>query len=246
MPAKFHAVSPTVWDRPQRLLGAPAKVVRYYIQTCPTRVSEGLFQLPIGIIVHDTGLTENDVRQGLAELEVAGFINYDELNEVILDRVALKVNPIRNGVVREGPNQGKPKPDNRLAAALRMFDQVPSSPLKDEFWNLARLYSPDLADALISEFGATEVAQPKVLPRSLQGPSREELSREELEKSVEVEQGCKVGGCDLPPCFRDSDGGDLFCEQHRGVAFGEVVRLCTADQSVQTPKPLPAHAPGAP
>jgi hypothetical protein len=151
MPAKFHPVSPTIWDRTQRQLGGPAKVVRYYVQTCPTRISEGLFQLPLGIVIHDTGLTDEQVRQGIDQLAAVGLVSYDEDAEVALDRTALKVNPLRNGV---NSRSGEVAPDNRIAGALRMFDQVPDTVLKGEFVRLAREHAPDLADALVAEFGS--------------------------------------------------------------------------------------------
>ena len=198
MPAKFHAVSPTIWDRTQRQLGGPAKVVRYYVQTCPTRVSEGLFQLPLGILVHDTGLSETHARQGLAELEAAGLVSYDEAGEVVLDRVALKVNPIRNGTVRDGPRKGEVKADNRIPGALRMFEQVPDSPLKVEFVKLARAHSPDLADALVAEFGVTEEGPIEDPGRSLQGPSREEQRRVEPDTRGEDDSGVRCSRCGEP------------------------------------------------
>ena len=209
MPAAFHPISPTIWDRTMRQLCGPAKVVRYYVQTCPTRVSEGLFQLPLGIVVHDTGLSEVHVRQGLDQLVETGLVSYDEHAEVVLDRTALKFNPLRNGVNK---TSGEVKPDNRIAGALKRFDQVPESPLKCEFVRLAREHSPDLADALVDRFGHTvergggsshEVDVPappadqegpsEVLDRSFEGPSKEELSRDEP-------TGRGTEGETVPPC----------------------------------------------
>ena len=226
MPAKFHTVSPTVWDRAQRELSGPAKVVRYYVQTCPTRVSEGLFQLPLGIVAHDTGLTEDQVRHGLDQLDAAGMVSYDEDAEVVLDRTALKVNPLRNGMNKMS---GEVKPDHRIAGALRMFEAVPDSTLKGEFVRLARQHSPDLADALVIEFGREieprrwplidaddlpddlgQQAPSEPLRSTSRGPSREEARRGEPEERRE--EGGRV-----PPCGHC--GNDLAM-----IVAGEVRR----------------------
>jgi hypothetical protein len=142
MPAKFHTISPAIWDRSMRQMGGPAKVVRYYVQTCPTRVSEGLFQLPIGIIVFDTGLSEEHVRKGLDQLEDAGLVSYDEDAEVVLDRTALKLAPLKHGRDAE---TGEVKENRAMVNAVRLFDAVPDTWLKREQYRLAERHAPDYA-----------------------------------------------------------------------------------------------------
>ncbi len=220
MPATFHTTSPAIWDRTQRQLSGPAKVVRYYVQTCRVRLSEGLFELPFGHLVHDTGLSETHARQGLGELDAAGLVSYDEEAEVVLDRTALLYAPLKNGVIK---GTGEVKPDNRLTAAVRKFGQVPRTALRVEFYRLAREYSPDLADALVfahRDLGEVDVdysdvpfdppdkrAPSEPLGSPSEGASREEQSRGEPDKR-------KSGGGGATPCH--------WCGQESLVEAGEV------------------------
>jgi DNA-binding transcriptional ArsR family regulator len=241
MPAKFHQFSPAVWDRTMRRLSGPATLVRLYIMTAPTKVTEGLFALPVGIIVHDTGLSEENVEKGLAELAEAGLVDYDHDAEVVLDRWALRYTPLRNGTTTDKTTgEVKVKPDNRIPAAVKLFEQVPSSPLKVEFYRLAREHSPDLAYALGERFPSltlhAEEPPPeppsKPLGSPLEGPrkgrvekSRDEQRRAEPEKSGEGLLLCGVEDCKRSAAFRDSEDGALLCQEHRVAVWGELVPL---------------------
>jgi hypothetical protein len=151
MPATYHPVSPAVWDRTMRELTVESQAVRLYVLTCPTRVSEGLFTLAVGIIAHDVGLDELAVRRALDELEAAGLVAYDADAEVILDRTALRYTPLANGKKGE---------DKRIPAAVRKFEAVPDSPLKAEALGLAKAYSPDLHRALLERATEAPVRTP--------------------------------------------------------------------------------------
>jgi hypothetical protein len=225
MPAKYHPVAPSIWDRTMRGLSPAAMVVRYYVQTCPHRVSEGLFQLPLGHLIHDTGLTSEQVDQGLAELAVADLVLYDDEAEVVLDCTALKYNPLRNGTVKDGPRRGDVAPDKRITSAVRLFEQVPETPLKAEFYCLAFEHSPDLAEPLAYRYPdltfATGQGPSKGLPSPSEAPSREELSRDELSLRG---RKCVVEQCKNSAAWRDPDGANL-CGAHRHLAFGDVVPL---------------------
>lgn len=142
MPAKYHPVAPAIWDRTMRELPQHAQLVRLYVLSCPSRVSEGLFTLPVGIVAHDTGLDEATVLDALDILDAVGLVSYDEQAEVVLDRTALRFTPLRNG--ERGP-------DKRISGAVRLFENVPDSPLKGELLTLAAEHSPDLHTALSEE-----------------------------------------------------------------------------------------------
>lgn len=218
MPARFHMVSPSVWNRDFRELGGPAKVAYFYIATCRTRVTEGIFELPLGIMVHDTGLSEGHLRQGLAELDAAGIASYDEVGEVVLDRRALKDNPLKNGVDKDGVV----KPDNRLKSAVKLFGQVPDSPLKAEFLRLAKEHSPDLAAKLVEDFGdLTTTHRVEAPSEPLSSPSEAPLSSDAFQLrdgSEDAAEFCGIGGCTDTPTTKDMDGTSL-CEAHRGHGF---------------------------
>ena len=153
---------------------------------------------------------------------------------MVLDRTALRFSPLRNGTTTDKvTGEIKVKPDNRIPAAVRLFENVPETPLKVEFYRLAHEHSPDLANALGMRFPSLTLAvdNPDVpfppeapsepLDRSSQAPSREEASREELSGEVPPCSWCgesalviagevQVGPGDLPWCG--------WCEQSEGVA----------------------------
>jgi hypothetical protein len=145
MPASYHIVHGSIWDHTFRPLSTEAKLVAVYVWTSPLRLSEGLFVQPPGYIALDTGLTIDQVRAGLAECEQVGLLRFDPDCELVLDPLALKVNPLRNGVNKK---TGEVVPDKRIVPAVRKLRSLPSSPLKREFLALAAEHSPDLAAAL--------------------------------------------------------------------------------------------------
>lgn len=188
MPATYHPVSPAVWDRTMRELTVEAKAVRLYVLTCPTRVSEGLFTLAVGIIAHDVGLDESAVRRALDELEAAGLVAYDADAEVILDRTALRYTPLANG--KKGGE------DKRIPGAVRKFEAVPDSPLKAEALGLAKAYSPDLHDALVERLDSAAPPEEKPLRSPLEVASVfAEGGSAELEapRRVEPEMSGRLG-----------------------------------------------------
>jgi len=192
MPAKFHPLSPAIWDRAMRDLSADGKLVRLYLLTCANRLSEGLFQIPLGIIAHDTGLPVEVVELALEELEVAGLARYDADAEVVLDCTSLRYMPLRNGK----DAQGNPKPDARIPGAIRMLQGVPDTPLKRELFQLANQYAPDLAAAISERFpelgGASTVSSIEAPGRppkgGLEAARRAEPIRDERDASREAEE----------------------------------------------------------
>ena len=94
MGPKYHSLRP--WGREDRELSKEALVLQDYCGRAPTRSSEGLFPLPLGYIVVDTPLVEQEIRVAFEELSAARLFDYDFNAEVVLDRTALKTNPLRN------------------------------------------------------------------------------------------------------------------------------------------------------
>jgi hypothetical protein len=222
MTATYHPVSPVVWDRTMRQLGHGAQLVRMYLLTCPLRLSEGLFHLPVGIAAHDLGLTVEQVAKALAELAGARLVDHDPDAEVVLDPTALKYNPLRNGVDRE---TGATKPDKRISGAIRKLRQVPPTRLLDELHMLAVEHSPDLAAAMAAEWPhlGSQQAPSKPLAGPMQAPSKPHRSppegasrdREELERRSSREEQCRVreqdeetvcGWCRSEPARMEPDG----------------------------------------
>jgi hypothetical protein len=188
MPAKFHVVRAGMWDKTFRRLSKEAKIVAINVYTSRLRSNEGLFELSVGHIAADTNLSTDEIREALEELSVAGLVDYDTDNEVVLDRLALKTNPLRNPRDEEGEpvvdsRTGKPKVDKRIPNAVKLFCQVPESPLKLEFIGLAFKHSPDLADAI-----TVDEAPYKDLRRTFQAPSKDRVEKEQEQESLRDEQ----------------------------------------------------------
>lgn len=201
MPAKFHVVRGNLWDRTFRNLSKEAKIVAFDVYTSPARTSEGLFELSTVHIAADTNLNLEEVAEAFRELSRAKLIDYDDLHEVVLDRLALRTNPLRNPrdedgepkLHEKGPKIGKPMIDNRIPHAVKLFAQLPDSQLKLEFLTLAHRYSPDLADAIQADstYAWADFTQgpSKDLPSSSEGPSSSESLRvEEVPSRGEVHQ----------------------------------------------------------
>lgn len=231
MPAKFHQIAPTVWDRTMRRLSPQATVVRLYVMSCANRITEGLFQLPLGIIVHDTGLAEDEARSALDELEEAGLVSYDEDAEVVLDRTALKYAPLKHG---RHPETGEVRRNSAMKSAVKLFAGVPPTPLKRELYLLAKHYADDFAVALVEHDptlgldpgdaawnGDSAGRQSTPGQRGVDPGSRGEASRGEVSRGG----ACRVEACDQPAVYRDSSDGSPLCEQHSNATWGEALDL---------------------
>lgn len=182
MPANFHPVSPSVWDKTFRGLSREAKLLALYVWTGPTRISEGLFAVAPGHIMVDTGLDQQEILDAFEELSNADLVDYDPEAEVVLDLLALRRSPIRNGI---DAKTGEIRVDKRIVNAVKRFDAVPNTDLKVKFMVLADAFAPDLSDAIREDQHYTP---PEKVPLSpLQGtskpPSREEHLRGEAESS---------------------------------------------------------------
>ncbi len=205
MPARFHFVSPGVWDRRFRELSCEGKVVAFLVWTGRTRLSEGLFELSPGHVAADTGLSVDQALAALQEIGAAGLADYDPDAEVVLDRQALRTNPLRNGLNKE---TGEVQRDRRIKPAVQRFEQLPDTPLKATFLELADLHSPDLANAIREDLGLPVPAPPQAPTQGpwhgptqgpTQGPSREESSRgEQIRGEARTGNACEV--CGDEPC----------------------------------------------
>ena len=182
-----------------------ALVLQDYFRRCPTGTSEGLFSLSLGYIQVDTPLDVEEIQSALAELSRIGLYDYDADTEVLLDRTALRNNPLRNGVNKK---TGEISPDKRITHAVRAFEGIPDSMLKLEFLALADLYSRDLADA-IREASPYDYSSPSKAPSEpslspSEGASREEKSSKEESREEDskvdtdaVEFATKAFGADV-------------------------------------------------
>lgn len=144
MPAKYHQVSPDMWNRNTRRMSKDAVLALAYIRTCPHRLTEGLFQLAPEHIAADTPLTVPEAEAALVELVECGEIAYDDLHEYVFDRRALRDYPLKFGKTKAGDKA----PDKRLEPFLARFDAMPDTHLKQELADVAWETSDALAEAL--------------------------------------------------------------------------------------------------
>lgn len=185
MPATYHVIPGNVWGRTFRRLSMEAKLTAFAVYTSPLRISEGLFELAAGHLAADTGLTVEEVEEALDELQQADVLRYDHDAELVLIPWALKASPLKHsrdeatGEIATR-DDGSQKLDKRIAPAVRKLRSLPASPLKAVFLDLARQYSPDLAEAL--EGGPPKGATEGARQGATKGASREE-SESEAEKS---------------------------------------------------------------
>lgn len=138
MGAKYHSVSPNLWDKKFRSLNANVQRIYLYIRTCRHRHSEGLFPLPIEYVKADTGASGEEVAAAFDSLTKEGFITYDWENEVVLDRLAL--------------HEYEPAGPKQITGALNKIEQVPRTPLKEELLKVAFVSAPDFAEHIVAGF----------------------------------------------------------------------------------------------
>jgi hypothetical protein len=187
MSANFHPVSPSVWDKRFRGLSREAKLLALYVWTGPTRISEGLFAVAPGHIMVDTGLDQQEIIDAFEELSEADLIDFDAEAEVVLDLLALRRSPIRNGI---DAKTVEIRVDKRIVNAVKRFEAVPDTDLKVKFMVLADAFAPDLSDAIREDQHYTPPEKPRLdkppispLQGTSKPPSREEQLRGEAESS---------------------------------------------------------------
>jgi hypothetical protein len=119
-----------------RTASRSAQALAGYLWTCPHRATEGLFVLPLAYLEVDTGIGRDEALATFAELEQLGLANYDADAEAVLDRRALRDQPILKAT------------DNRLTSAVPRALEVRSPRLLRELYLLAVEYSPPFAEKL--------------------------------------------------------------------------------------------------
>lgn len=171
----YNAVSPSMYDRTFRRLPAHAQLLELYLRTTPHRSSEGLFRLSFAHVVVDLGGDEQKWEGAMRTLTELRPFEYDPDAEIVLDRSALRDNPLKNGRSKTG----EVKPDNRIPGAIRKLKALPDTPLLGRLLEVAELYSPPLADAI---YDAGLVPPMKALARGSEGAPKgrvENLGEEE-------------------------------------------------------------------
>ncbi len=83
---EYATVSPRFWtgETGKFLRRHPnAQRLAFYLMTCPNSTMLGLFYVPLPTIVHETGMTLEQVREGFERGLEGGFARYDEVSETV-------------------------------------------------------------------------------------------------------------------------------------------------------------------
>lgn len=84
--------------------------VATYLMTCPSKSMTGLYYLPIPLLVHEVGCTQEEALEALERLRVLGFAEYDPEHELVF-----VVN-----MAREQVGDGLQESDNRVVYVRRL------------------------------------------------------------------------------------------------------------------------------
>jgi hypothetical protein len=83
----YSKVSPLFWTgdtgRALRKSGRDAQVVALYLLTGPNANMIGLYELPLPLLAHHTGMTFEGASKGLRRASEGGFCHYDEASETV-------------------------------------------------------------------------------------------------------------------------------------------------------------------
>ena len=135
MATTYISVNPRIWDE-IRDVSAEARIVRLYIATQPSRATEGLSSLPVRYVLADTGLSREQVEAAIDELQGAGIVYWDAVNELVFDPAALVT-----------ANINKPD-DNRIAGAVKVLRGLPPTHLEARLLEAAERSAPPLVAAI--------------------------------------------------------------------------------------------------
>ena len=174
----YFRVSPRIWTESW---SEDARLLAFYVLTCPHRSTEGLFRLPKAYTLADLGWTEARFSPAFEELTEAGFIEYDEAAQILLIVKALKYQAPAN--------------PNGLTAAMRIVEQLPPTPLLLRFQQLAEQFSERLAEGLSERFAQS----PSPSPSPKTGPAsgaRLSESESESESVTDLETALRADGFD--------------------------------------------------
>lgn len=168
--AAYHKVSPRFWIDEKRIEWSDdATLLALYLQTCPHRRTEGLYRLPKQYVVADLNWSAERLAEPFAQLLRDRFISYDDRVSVVLLRNALKYSPPEN------PNQD--------TSAIRAIEELPETPLLQEFIQLAERFTERFAKRLAERFGqpltlTQAQPQPLTLSSEIPAPDLPNLKRE--------------------------------------------------------------------
>lgn len=155
MSDRYYKVGPAVWLEPW---DDDTRYVAFYLLTCEHRTLEGLFRLPLEYAVADLRWPAKRFKRAFHELQRAGFVAYDQEQQVCLIEKALKWQAPVNG--------------NQATAGARAVKHIPDGPLRLRWLRVVERESEHLAKALRKELPewftepfAERLAEPLAQPK---------------------------------------------------------------------------------
>lgn len=136
MSYRHQTVHTRIWhDEKFRELSDDARLLFFYVLTCPHSNLIGLFVLPKPYIAADLGWLPKRLEKPFRELFQKGFIDYDEKTSVIWIRNHLRYNPLDN------PNQVK--------AAIKLIDELPKTRLFQDLAEFLERFGKPFLEPLV-------------------------------------------------------------------------------------------------
>lgn len=156
----FGTIEHAFWDDADLQALQPAtRLVAAYLLTCKHSTSEGYYRLPLAYAAIDLALPAPVVLGHMQAIDLQDFARYDQASQVVFIRNRMRFKPPRGSKSIEG--------------ALRKAREVPMNPYRGAFYDAARVWAPDFAEALArAGFGTSGPLDPPSSP-TLFGANRE-------------------------------------------------------------------------
>jgi len=173
---EFSKISPQIWinerGRQIRSLGVKAQLLAFYLNTNPHASMIGIYYLPIMYIIHETGLSEEDVVTALKSLGEINFCTHDEKSEYIW---------VHDFAFEQLGSDLKPA-DKRVKYIHQTFAALPKLPFLNDF---LRKYGEAFYMGRVDE---KEISPFEGASKGLRSKEKEKEKEKESEKENEQEK----------------------------------------------------------
>lgn len=149
------------------------QLVFFHILTTPMSTPFGLYKASVEALAAEKRWDVKAYRKAFEEAFRAGFVKYDERAQVILIPNFLKYNPPNN--------------PNVLKAWANIYEEIPKSPLKDEFFQSLKAFLEDLGEGFDKAF-----AKAWRKPMPIQEQDQDQDQEQNKDKDQEQKTTAKV------------------------------------------------------
>lgn len=156
MSPRYYRVSPRFWHDTEGW-SDDERLLALHLLTSPQRTTEGLFPFRMRYAQADLEWLPERFEKAFAQLVERDFIRYDADAKVLLIVKALKYQAPAN--------------DNQAKYAVKVLEELPSTPLTRDFRTLAERFSKRLLDHLPNGFGTDTQTHPDHSSSLTQAPA---------------------------------------------------------------------------